>query len=136
MLSGSVTSLISTAVTCAPAAPVANWARSLPLFCMKAPPCVHFPRRCCEQDIPGEATEQTWGINVITADMHYFAELSDNEELDSVPYDNQVIEASNDEEAIGKASEWAASRKLAVVAMLNVKQGIRDVLNRKVYLGA
>ncbi len=73
---------------------------------------------------------------MITADMHYFAELSDNEELDSVPYDNQVIEASTDEEAIGKASEWAASRKLAVVAMLNVKQGIRDVLNRKVYLGA
>ena len=73
---------------------------------------------------------------MITADKHYFAELSDNEELDSVPYDNQVIEASNDEEAIGKASEWAASRKLAVVAMLNVKQGIRDVLNRKVYLGA
>ena len=53
-----------------------------------------------------------------------------------MPYDNQVFEASNDEEAIGKASEWAASRKLAVVAMLSVKQGIRDVHSRKVYLGA
>lgn len=73
---------------------------------------------------------------MITFDTQYFAELSDHEELDSVPYDNQVIEASNDEEAIGKASEWAASRKLAVVAMLNVKQGIRDVHSRKVYLGA
>ncbi len=81
-------------------------------------------------------TVQSWGINVITADKHYFAELSDNEELNSVPYDNQVIEASNDQEAIGKASEWAASQKLAVVAMLNVKQGMRDVLSRKVYLGA
>jgi hypothetical protein len=74
------------------------------------------------------------GINVITADKHYFAELS--EELNSVPYDNQVIEASNDVEAIGKASEWAAGQRLAVVAMLNVKQGTRDVLSRKVYLGA
>jgi len=73
---------------------------------------------------------------VITADERYFAELSDNEERDSVPYDNQVIEASNDEEAIGKASEWAVSRKLAVVAMLSVKQGIRDVHSRKVYLSA
>lgn len=76
------------------------------------------------------------GINVTKADTRYFAELSDNEELDSVPYDNQVIEASNDEEAIGKASEWASSRKLAVVAMLSVKQGIRDVHSRKVYLRA
>ena len=73
---------------------------------------------------------------MITADNHYFAELSDSEQLDSVPYDNQVIEASNDVEAIGKASAWAASQKLAVVAMLNVKQGMRDVLSRKVYLGA
>ena len=73
---------------------------------------------------------------MITADERYFAELSDNEERDSVPYDNQVIEASNDEEAIGKASEWAVSRKLAVVAMLSVKQGIRDVHSRKVYLSA
>ena len=73
---------------------------------------------------------------MIPVDNHYFAELSDNEQLDSVPYDNQVIEASNDVEAIGKASEWAAGRRLAVVAMLNVKQGTRDVLSRKVYLGA
>ncbi len=73
---------------------------------------------------------------MITADKHYFAELSDNEGLDSVPYDNQVIEASNDQEAIGKASEWAASQKLAVVAMLSVKQGMRGVLSRKVYLSA
>jgi hypothetical protein len=71
---------------------------------------------------------------MIPADKYYFAELS--EELDSVPYDNQVIEASNDVEAIGKASEWAASQRLAVVAMLNVRQGMRDVLSRKVYLGA
>ncbi len=73
---------------------------------------------------------------MITADKHYFAELSDNEGLGSVPYDNQVIEASNDQEAIGKASEWAASQKLAVVAMLSVKQGMRGVLSRKVYLSA
>jgi hypothetical protein len=73
---------------------------------------------------------------MITADRYYFAELSDNEEFDSVPYDNQIIEASNDEEAIGKASEWAAGQKLAVVAVLNVKHGMRDVLSRKVYLGA
>jgi hypothetical protein len=75
-------------------------------------------------------------INVITVDTQYFVELSDNEEVGSVPYDNQVIEASNDEEAIGKASEWAVSRRLAVVALLSVKQGIRDVHSRKVYLGA
>jgi hypothetical protein len=73
---------------------------------------------------------------MITLDKRYFAELSDSEEERSVPYDNQVIDASNDEEAIGKASAWAASRRLAVVAMLSVKQGIRDVHSRKIYLGA
>jgi len=77
-----------------------------------------------------------WGNNVITGEQQYFVELIDNEEHNSVPYDNQVIEASNDEEAIGRASAWATSRKLAVVAMLSVKQGIRDVHSRKVYLGA
>ena len=40
-----------------------------------------------------------------TANEHYFAELSDNEDDDAVPYDNQVIEASNDEEAIGRANK-------------------------------
>ena len=49
---------------------------------------------------------------MITDDKQYFAELCDNEDDDAVPYDNQVIEASNDQEAIGKANEWAASRKL------------------------
>ena len=73
---------------------------------------------------------------MIRSDELYFAELSDDEDGDPVPYDNQVIEASNDEEAIGKAGEWAASRKLGVVAMLVVKQGIRGVHSRKVYLGA
>ena len=73
---------------------------------------------------------------MITFEKRYFAELSDNEDDRSVPYDNQVIEASNDEEAIGKASEWAASCKLAVVAMLSVKQGVRDVHSRKIYLSA
>jgi hypothetical protein len=76
------------------------------------------------------------GSTVITFEKRYFAELSDNEDDRCVPYDNQVIEASNDEEAIGKAGEWAASRKLAVVAMLSVKQGVRDVHSRKIYLGA
>ena len=73
---------------------------------------------------------------MITDDKQYFAELCDNEDDNAVPYDNQVIEASNDEEAIGKASQWAAGQRLAVVAMLNVRQGMRDVLSRKVYLGA
>ena len=49
---------------------------------------------------------------MITFEKPYFAELSDHEEDSSVPYDNQVFEASNDEEAIGKASEWAASSLL------------------------
>jgi hypothetical protein len=72
---------------------------------------------------------------VSTAGEQYFAELCDNENDEPVPYDNQVIEASNDQEAIGKAYEWAASRKLGVVAMLSVKQGVRGVHSRKVYLG-
>ena len=72
---------------------------------------------------------------MITADKQYFAELCDNEDDDAVPYDNQVIEASNDEDAIGKANKWAASRKLGVVATVSVKQGIRGVHSRKVYLG-
>ena len=72
---------------------------------------------------------------MITADKQYFAELCDNEDNDAVPYDNQVIEASNDEDAIGKANKWAASRKLGVVATLSVKDGARDVYSRKVYLG-
>jgi hypothetical protein len=76
-----------------------------------------------------------WEANVITSDEQYFAELSDNESDESVPYDNLVIEASNDEEAIDKASKWAASRKLGVVAMLSVKQGVRGVHSRKIYLG-
>jgi hypothetical protein len=70
------------------------------------------------------------------SDGLYFAELSDNDDDEPVPYDNQVIEASNDEEAIGKAGAWAASRKLGVVAMLIVKQGLRGVHSRKIYLGA
>ena len=72
---------------------------------------------------------------MITADNQYFAELCDNEDDDAVPYDNQVIEASNDEEAIGRANAWAASRKLGVVATLTVKQGARGVHSRKIYLG-
>jgi hypothetical protein len=72
---------------------------------------------------------------VTTANEQYFAELSDHEDDDAVPYDNQVIEASNDEEAIRRANQWAASRKLGVVATLSVKQGVRGVHSRKVYLG-
>ena len=75
-------------------------------------------------------------MNTITVDERYVAELSDNEFGELVPYDNQVIEASNDEEAIGKASQWATSQRLGVVAMLSVKQGIRGVHSRKIYLGA
>jgi hypothetical protein len=51
-------------------------------------------------------------------------------------FDNEVIEASNDQEAIGKAGEWAASHRLGVVAMLIVKQGLRSIHSRKIYLGA
>ena len=72
---------------------------------------------------------------MIPDDKQYFAELCDNEDDDAVPYDNQVIEASNDEDAIEKANKWAASRKLGVVATLSVKQGVRAVHSRKVYLG-
>jgi len=73
---------------------------------------------------------------VTTANEQYFAELSDSEDETPVPYDNQVIEASNDEEAIGKASKWAAGRKLGIVAVLSVKQGIRGVHSQKIYLSA
>src|SRR6202012_4720390 len=44
------------------------------------------------------ATRQYGEANVTTANEHYFAELSDNEDDDAVPYANQVIEASTDEE--------------------------------------
>jgi hypothetical protein len=60
----------------------------------------------------------------------------DPKDGEHVYYDNQVIEASNDQEAIGKAGEWAASLRLGVVAMLIVKQGFRGVHSRKIYLGA
>lgn len=75
-------------------------------------------------------------MNTITIDERYVAELSDDESGELVPYDIEVIEASNDEEAIGKANQWAASQRLGVVAMLSVKQGIRGVHSRKIYLGA
>jgi len=73
---------------------------------------------------------------MFTVDKQYFAELSDSEDGEPVPYDNQVIEASNDEEAIGMASKWAASHRLGMVAVLSVKQGIRGVHSKKIYLGA
>ena len=41
------------------------------------------------------------GTNMI--DGRYFAELSDSDEGAAVHYDNEVIEASSDQEAIGKA---------------------------------
>jgi len=69
-------------------------------------------------------------------DERYFAELSDNENGVPIYLDDEVIDASNDQEAIGKAAEWAASHRLGVVAMLIVKQGPRGVHSRKVYLGA
>jgi len=65
----------------------------------------------------------------------YLAQLFD-EDGDPVNYDNQVIDASNDQDAISKAGEWAASHRLGMVAMLIVKQGFRGVHSRKVYLGA
>jgi hypothetical protein len=71
-----------------------------------------------------------------TIDKLYFAELSDSEDAEPVPYDNQVIEASNDEEAIGIANRWAADHRLGIVAVLSVKKGIRGVHSRKIYLGA
>ena len=73
---------------------------------------------------------------MIKADERYFAELSDSENGKPVYFDNEDIEASNDQEAIVKAGEWAASHKLGAVAMLIVKQGIRGVHSRKIYLGA
>ena len=42
------------------------------------------------------------------ADERYFAELSDSDNGESVYFDNEFIEASNDQEAIGKAGEWAS----------------------------
>ena len=72
---------------------------------------------------------------MIAADDRYFAELSDNENDEPVYFDNEVIEASNDQEAIGKAGEWAASHRLGAVAMLIIKQGSRGVHSRKIYLG-
>jgi len=41
---------------------------------------------------------------------HYFAELSDSENGVLIYFDNEVIDASNDEEAIGKAVEWGKSQ--------------------------
>lgn len=68
-------------------------------------------------------------------DQQYFAELSDSENDVPIYLDNEVIYASNDREAIGKAGEWATSHKLGAVAMLIVKQGARGVHSRKIYLG-
>ena len=69
------------------------------------------------------------------ANARYLAQLFD-EDGEPVNYDNQVIDASNDQDAISKAGEWAASHRLGMVAMLIVKQGFRGVHSRKVYLGA
>ena len=66
----------------------------------------------------------------------YFAELSDNEDGRPIYFDNEVIDASNDQEAIGKAGKWAARHKLGVVAMLIVRQGVREVHSRKIYVGS
>jgi hypothetical protein len=74
------------------------------------------------------------GTNMI--DERYFAELSDSENGEHVYFDNEVIEASNDQEAIGKADQWAASHRLGAVATLIVKQGFRGVYRRKIYLAA
>jgi len=76
------------------------------------------------------------GTKMTKADERYFAELSDSESGEAVYFDNEVIEASNDQEAIGKAGEWATSHRLGVVAMLIVKQGFRGVHSRKIYLAA
>ena len=52
---------------------------------------------------------------MIKADERYFAELSDSENGEPIYFDNEVIEASNDQEAIGKAgkggepSAWCGS---------------------------
>ena len=40
-------------------------------------------------------------------DQRYFAELSDSENGVPIYFDNEVIDASNDQEAIGEAAEWA-----------------------------
>ena len=66
----------------------------------------------------------------------YFAELSDSEDGQPIYFDNEVIDASNDHEAIGKADKWAARHKLGVVAMLSVRQRVRQVQSRKFYVGA
>ena len=66
----------------------------------------------------------------------YIAELSDSEDGQPIYFDNEVIDASNDQEAIGKAGKWAATHKLGVVAMLIVRQGVREVHSRKIYVGA
>ena len=71
---------------------------------------------------------------MIAADDRYFAELSDSEDGEVIYLGNEVIEASNDQEAIGKAGRWATSHRLGAVAMLTVKQGIRGVHSRKIYL--
>jgi hypothetical protein len=73
---------------------------------------------------------------MIAADERYFAELSESEDGEPICFDNEVIEASNDQEAIARAGEWAASHRFGVVATLIVKQGIRGVHSRKIYLGA
>src|ERR1700752_2364169 len=65
------------------------------------------------------------GTNMINE--RYFAELSDSEDGQPIYFDNEVIDASNDQEAIGKADKWAARHKLGVVAMLIVRQGVREV---------
>ena len=69
-------------------------------------------------------------------DDRYFAELSDAEDGVAVYFGNELIEASSDQEAIGKARDWAAGHRLAVVAVLTVKQGFRGVHSRKIYLSA
>jgi hypothetical protein len=66
----------------------------------------------------------------------YFVELSDSEEGQPIYFDHEVIDASNDQEAIGKADKWAARQKLAVVAMLIVRQGVRELHSRKIYIDA
>ena len=42
-------------------------------------------------------------------DNCYLAELSDTEGDVALYFDNELIEASSDQEAIGKAGDWAAS---------------------------
>ncbi len=69
------------------------------------------------------------------ANDRYLARLFD-EDGEPVTYDNQVIDAANDQDAISKAGIWAASQRLGMVAMLIVRQGFRGVHSRKIYLGA